>query len=210
MLDGLRGLLAAEFEIAGTVTDGLAAIESYKQLTPDLLMLDISLPLLNGIEVARKITGMSPAARIVFVTMHTDKNYVEQAFRAGAAGYVLKQAAAGELVVGLKRVLKGERYVSSLIAQKVTITIGKNGTADPATLFGGHLTQRQREVLQLLAEGRSMKEIAGLLDIAVRTVEFHRNSISERLGLHTIAELTRYALEHGHAELPAPIRFDAS
>jgi DNA-binding NarL/FixJ family response regulator len=196
ILDGLCALLRNDFEVVGTVLDGRAAVAAFDRLLPDLLLLDIALPLLNGIEVARQVKQTTPGARILFITMQNDKNYVEEAFRAGASGYLLKQSAATELVDAIKTVLKGRFYVSPLIAKK-TGALPFDSTKNPVELFGGTLTPRQREVLQLLAEGKAMKEIAEILHISVRTVEFHKNSIVQELGLRTTAELTRYAVDHG-------------
>ena len=198
MLDGLSKLLAHDFELAGTVTDGRAAVAEFDRLRPDLLLLDIGLPLLNGFEVARQVKKISPAARILFVTMQTDRDYVAQAFHAGASGYVLKQAAAGELLDAIETVLQGRYYISSHLAQREG-TIPFDSSRNPSELFAGPLSARQREVLQLVAEGKSMKEIADILHISVRTVEFHKNNIVQQLGLRTTAELTRYALDHGIA-----------
>ncbi len=195
-LDGLRKLLEADFELAGTVGDGRAAVAAFKELRPDLLLLDIGLPLLNGIEAARQVKQIAPAAVIVFVTMRTDRIYVEEAFRAGGSGYVLKQAAARELKEAIQAVLAGRFYVSPLIASKAG-ALPFDTSKTPTDLFGGQLTPRQREVLQLVAEGKSMKEIALILKISVRTVEFHKNGIMQELGCRTTAELTRYALGHG-------------
>jgi DNA-binding NarL/FixJ family response regulator len=196
ILDGLRKLLVPEFELVGTVVDGREAVAEFERLRPDLLMLDIAMPLLNGIEAARKVKELSPSARILFVTMQTDRYYVEEAFRAGGSGYVLKQAAVGELLDAIRSVLRGRYYVSPLIASK-TGAVAFDSARSPVELFGGTLTPRQREVLQLVAEGKSMKQIADILRISVRTVEFHKNSIVQELGLRTTAELTRYALNHG-------------
>jgi DNA-binding NarL/FixJ family response regulator len=198
MLDGLRTLLLSEFDLVATVTDGRAALAAFETHRPDLLLLDISLPLLNGIEVARQVRGTFPDARILFVTMQTDKKYVEQAFRSGAFGYLLKQAAAGELVQAIRSALKGQYYVSPQIARNVG-SPPFDASHNPAELFGGGLTPRQREVLQLIAEGKTMKEIAQILGVSVRTVEFHKSSLVEELGIRTTAELTRYALDHGIA-----------
>ena len=196
MLEGLRKLLAQDFELVGTVTDGRAAVAAFDRLRPDLLLLDIGLPLLNGFETARQVKKISPSARILFVTMQTDRDYVEEAFRSGASGYVLKQAPAHELMDSIRTVLEGHYYVSSLIAEK-TGAIPFDPSTNPAYLFASSLSVRQREVLQLVAEGKSMKEMADILGISVRTVEFHKNNIVRQLGLHTTAELTRYALDHG-------------
>jgi DNA-binding NarL/FixJ family response regulator len=197
-LDGLRKLLETEFELLAAVGDGRAAVATFESLGPDLVLLDIGLPLLNGIEAARQIKRIRPDAIILFVTMQTDRIYVEEAFRAGGTGYVLKQAAARELVEAIHAVLDGRSYISPLIASKLG-TLPFDLAAKPSEHFGGPLTPRQREVLQLVAEGKSMKEIAGILDISVRTVEFHKNGIMQELGCRTTAELTRYAIEHGIA-----------
>jgi DNA-binding NarL/FixJ family response regulator len=195
-LDGLRKLLETDFDLVDAVGDGRAAVATFERLSPDLVLLDIGLPLLNGIEAARQVKRIAPEATILFVTMQTDRIYVEEAFRAGAAGYVLKQAAARELVEAIQEVLAGRFYLSPLIAQK----LGTNPLdlfTKPSEHFGGQLTPRQREVLQLVAEGKSMKEIATILAISVRTVEFHKNGIMQELGFRTTAELTRYAIEQG-------------
>ena len=196
--DGLRKLLEPEFEVVATVTDGRAAIEAFERLRPELLLLDVGLPLLNGIEVARKTKSIAPHQKIVFVTMQTDRIYVEEAFRAGASGYVLKQAAPSELKEAIRTVLSGRFFVSPTIPTKAG-EVPFNASREPTSLFGGRLTARQREVLQLIAEGKAMKEIATILNISVRTVEFHKNGIMLQLGLNSIAELTRYALDHGIA-----------
>ncbi len=197
-LDGLRKLLEPDFELVGAVGDGRAAVATFEELRPDLLLLDIGLPLLNGIEAARHIRRNTPEAAILFVTMQTDRIYVEEAFRAGGTGYVLKQAAARELKEAIRVVLGGRFYVSPMIAAKAG-AIPFDSAKTPTDLFGGQLTPRQREVLQLVAEGKSMKEIAQILQISVRTVEFHKNGIMQELGCRTTAELTRYALGHGIA-----------
>jgi DNA-binding NarL/FixJ family response regulator len=194
LVDGVRKLLEPEFELIGTAADGREAVREYERLRPDLLLLDIGLPLLNGIEVARQIRLLDPAARILFVTMQTDRIYVEEAFRAGGSGYVLKQAAARELVDAIHTVLRDRTYVSPRLAPNVDSVLPRSGV-ESGEAFGGKLTPRQREVLQLVAEGKSMKEIAHILNISVRTVEFHKNAIIDQLGLKTTAELTRYALD---------------
>jgi DNA-binding NarL/FixJ family response regulator len=198
LVDGIRKLLEPEFNLIETVADGRSAVEAYHRLKPDLVLLDIGLPLLNGIEVARQIRRASPGAKILFVTMQTDRIYVEEAFRAGGSGYLLKQAAARELVDAIRAVLTGRFYISKLIASKME-NLPVDTLKNPVEHFGGRLTQRQREVLQLIAEGKPMKEIADILHISVRTVEFHKNGIMRELGLNSTAELTRYAMEHGIA-----------
>lgn len=198
--EGLRKLLEAEFDLAETVSDGRAAVEAYQRLHPDLVLLDVGLPLLNGIEAARQIRKHSADARILFVTMHSDRIYVEEAFAAGGSGYVLKSAAAREMVEAIHDVLGGRFYVSPQIANKIG-SAPFDPSRNPSSLFGGRLTPRQREVLQLIAEGKSMKEAAEILKISVRTVEFHKNGIMQELGCRSTAELTRYAMHHGIAAL---------
>lgn len=205
--DGVRKLLEPEFELLESVDDGHSAVEMFQRHHPDLVLLDVGLPLLNGIEAARQIKSHSPLARILFVTMHSDRVYVEEAFSAGASGYVLKQAAAEELVEAVHAVLSGHSYVSpSLVAAAGDVAAPRTGRS-AAQVFSSKLTQRQREVLQLVSEGKSMKQMADILHISVRTVEFHKNGIMRELGLRTTAELTRYALNHGIAvqERPVPM-----
>jgi DNA-binding NarL/FixJ family response regulator len=197
-LDGLRKLLEPDFELVGAVGDGRSAVAAFEKLQPDLVLMDIGLPLLNGIEAARQVKHNCPGAAILFVTMQTDRIYVEEAFRAGGSGYVVKQAAARELAEAIRTVLAHKFYVSPMIAAK-TGAPPLDSTRRPTNLFGGQLTPRQREVLQLVAEGKSMKEIGQILKISVRTVEFHKNGIMQELGFCTTAELTRYAFDHGIA-----------
>lgn len=197
--DGIRKLLEPEFELAGAVNDGRAAVEFFDRLRPDLIILDVGLPLLNGIEAARKIKNISADARILFVSMHADRAYIEEAFSVGGSGYLLKQAAAAELVEAIHTVLDGRFYLS----RGLPSGMGPAGESirNPKSGFGSRLTPRQREVLQLIAEGKSMKEMGDILGISVRTVEFHKNGIMRELGVRTTAELTRYALAHGIAVL---------
>jgi DNA-binding NarL/FixJ family response regulator len=183
---GLRKLLEPEFDVVGTAADGRALIEEAEHLQPDVILLDITLPLLNGIEAARAIKRTSPEVKIIFVTMHSDPDYVAEAFRAGGSGYVLKRSAASELVAAIGEVLAGRSYLTPLV------------DAQPAPgRRAGRLTGRQREVLQLVAEGHSTKEIAGILKISIKTVEFHKSGIMQKLSMHSTAELTRYAIDHG-------------
>jgi DNA-binding NarL/FixJ family response regulator len=180
-----------------TAGDGRAVLEAAKAHQPDLILLDISMPGLNGIEAARRLKKSNPDAKLIILTMHGDLSFVSAAFDAGASGYVLKQSAATELVTALHEVDSGQRYVSSLIQKRL-------GTEIPAFLrrpkgLSADLTSRQREVLQLVAEGRVRKEIAQILGVSVKTVEFHKQNITEKLGIHTDAELTAYAIRHGIA-----------
>ncbi|MGO9255722.1 MAG: response regulator [Bryobacteraceae bacterium] len=196
LLEGLKALLAPEFEVVATAADGRAVLEAAERHHPDLILLDISMPGLNGIEAARRLKQSNPGAKLIILTMHADLSFVDAAFEAGVSGYVLKQSAATELVTALREVGSGRRYVSSLIQKRL-------GTDGPAFLRrpkkSGDLTPRQREVLQLVAEGRVRKEIAQILGVSVKTVEFHKQKIGEKLGVRTDAALTAYAIRHGIA-----------
>jgi DNA-binding NarL/FixJ family response regulator len=183
---GLRKLLEPEFDVVGTVADGRALVVEAERLQPDLILLDISLPLLNGIDAARTVKNAFPGVKLVFVTMHSDPDYVAEAFRAGGSGYVLKRSAASELVTAIGEVLAGRTYLTPLVAVQPA----------PARRTG-KLTERQREVLRLVAEGRSTKEIAAILRISIKTVEFHKSGIMQKLSIRSTAELTRYAIDHG-------------
>ena len=192
--EGLRKLLEPDFELVGTVEDGRALVQAAARLRPDVILLDISMPVMNGIEAARQISQMKLGAKLVFVTMHADLTYVGEALRAGGSGYVLKRSAASELSQAIRTVLRGKTYVTPLLSPSETSSIAPIGA--PGSESAGRLTARQREVLQLVAEGKSSKEIAHVLNISVKTVEFHKSCIMERLDLHTTAALTRYAIEH--------------
>jgi len=197
LVEGLKALLAPEFDVVATAGDGRAVLEAAEKHQPDLILLDISMPGLNGIEAARRLKQSNPDAKLIILTMHGDLSYVSAAFHAGASGYVLKQSAATELVTALHEVASGRRYVSSLIEERL-------GAEVPAFLrrsktLAADLTSRQREVLQLVAEGRVRKEIAQILGVSVKTVEFHKQKITEKLGIHTDAALTAYAIRHGIA-----------
>jgi DNA-binding NarL/FixJ family response regulator len=194
LVEGIRKLLETEYDITGSAADGRELVLLACELQPDIVLLDIGMPLLNGIEAARQIRRECPRARIVVLTQQSDRRYVQEAFRAGVHGYILKQSAASELAAALKEVLKGHYYVTRTLApEDGPINPGIN----PAELFGGGLTPRQREVLQLVAEGKAAKEIASIIGISVKTVEFHKAAIMDELGLRTTAELTRYAIRHG-------------
>lgn len=197
MLEGLAQLLSSEFDIVGTAADGRALLAKAEELRPDVIVLDIGMPELNGIETARRLPKILPSAKIVFVTQQLDPAYVHAAFAAGALAYVAKQSAACELINAIRGALRGEFYVTPLAGEQGTqySTLGYRG--NPAEMFGGQLTPRQREVLQLIAEGKSTKEISHSLNISPKTVEFHRNSLMDELGVRSIAELTRFALARG-------------
>jgi DNA-binding NarL/FixJ family response regulator len=193
MLEGLARLLSNEFNVVGAVNNGRALLAEAEQLRPDVVVLDIGMPEMNGIEAARRLTRLLPSAKIVFVTQQLDPAYVHAAFAAGAKGYVAKQSAGTELIHAIQMALRDNYYVTPLASQISAVDSKKN----PAGMFSRHLTPRQREVLQLVAEGKSTKQISSLLNISTKTVEFHRTSLMQELGIHTTAELTRYAISSG-------------
>ena len=191
---GIAKLLESDFELVGTVSDGRALVSAVKDRKPDVVLLDISMPILNGLEAARQIRVDSPGAKLIFVTVHSDTPYVIEAFRAGASGYVLKRSAATELLTAVHEVLQNNVYLTPLIRGTAVEDFFKSPSEQ-----GPVLSKRQREVLQLVAEGHSAKEIAKSLKISSKTVEFHKGLIMKKLDLHSTAELTRYAIENGIA-----------
>jgi DNA-binding NarL/FixJ family response regulator len=195
LLEGYRKLLEAEFDIVGEVDNGRALIEEAVRLQPDVVLLDISMPLLNGIDAARRLKEMIDGIRIVFVSMHDDPEYIRAAFEAGGSGYLLKRCASSELLTAVHETLRGHSYITPLISTEILHVIKK--PASRAATAGSKLSLRQREVLQLIAEGHSAKGIARLLKISVKTVEFHKARIARELGVRSVAELTRYAVSRG-------------
>jgi len=193
--EGLRGLLEPEFELVGIVQDGHALLDSADRLQPDVIVADISMPLLNGIDAVRQIRKHGWNIKVVFLTMHPDVAYAVSAFEAGAMGYVLKHSAPSELITAIRSALNGKTYVTPLLAGEL-MQFYKGGEYKKRK-EQTQLTQRQREVLQLLAEGRSAKEIASVLQISPRTVEFHKYRIMEDLGIKTVADLIKYAINNG-------------
>lgn len=190
VLAGFRKLLEAEFDLVGMAEDGRKLVEMAQQLQPDVILADISMPLLNGFDAARQIRRTAPESKIVFVTMHADHDYVTEAFRLGATGYLLKRSAASELVTAINEVLHGRIYVTPLIAKD----LARSGV--PGSGMSHELTARQREVLQLVAEGHQNKEIAKILNLSMKTIEFHKNNLCRTLNIHNTAELTKYAIQH--------------
>lgn len=197
MLDGLRMLLQPKIEVVGIADNGRALIEQAEYFRPDLILLDISMPVLNGIEAARRLSRIMPPAKLIFVTQHLDSAYVRAAFEAGASAYVAKQSASNELRTAIHKVFSNLYYVSPLLRHREMNAFSSAPQSNPAEMFGARLTQRQRDVLQLIAEGKTGKEISSALNISEKTVEFHRNGIANKLGLRSIAELTRYAMRIG-------------
>lgn len=194
-VEALYKVLENEFELVGSVGDGRALLGAATRLLPDAILLDLSMPLLNGIDAARQLRRLVPDCKLVFLSMHGDPTYVTEAFRAGASGYVLKRANATELIHAIKTALRGQFYVSPLLAKGILDPLIHQQT--PPAGLQTELTLRQREVLQLVAEGRSLKEIASILCLSIKTVEFHKTRIAKQLGLHTTADLTKYAMTHG-------------
>ena len=194
VLEGLRKILEPDCEVVGAVEDGRSLLAAAARLRPDIILLDISMPLLNGVEAARKLRNAAPGAKVIFVTMHGDATYVAGAFRAGASGYVLKRCASVELLKAINQVLTGRPYITPLIRKDLGQLPGWPPGAGEAS---GELTVRQREVVQLVAEGHPVKEIAAILNITGKTVAFHKGNVMRRLGIRSTAELTKYALEHG-------------
>jgi DNA-binding NarL/FixJ family response regulator len=199
VLEGLRSLLEPEFELAGTVGDGRALVSAVEQLHPDVIVVDISMPLLNGIEAVRQIKKLDKQVKVVFLTMHPDVTYAIRAFEAGASGYVLKHSASSELLTAIHEAIKGRTYVTPMIAGEL-VQAYKGGTYQQ-TGEERQLTQRQREILQLLVEGNSAKEIANLLNISPRTVEFHKYNMMAKLKLKSLSALIQYAIKHGFASV---------
>jgi DNA-binding NarL/FixJ family response regulator len=192
-LEGIRAILEPHHEIVGMVMDGRALLDAALRLKPDLIVLDITMPLLNGIDAAVQIKKSLPGVKLLFVTMHVNPAYLEAALNAGGTGYVLKSAAREELLEAINSVLNGRIYVTpSLSSEHLERFTDPSRAA--ATL---RLTTREREILQLIAEGRAGKEIAFLLSISIKTVAFHRENIKRKLGLGTTAELTKHAIEQG-------------
>ena len=193
--EGLRSLLAAEFEVVGMVEDGRALIEAARKLWPDVIVVDITMPQLNGIDALASLRKDSPGIKVVFLTMHQDVAYARRALEAGASGYVLKHSAPAELIAAIRAALAGKTYLTPALAGEVLQALqhGSPAAGDPVA----RLTVRQREILQLLAEGRSAKDIAAVLAISTRTVEFHKYQMMEALGLHHSAELVHFAIKHG-------------
>ena len=193
--EGLKGVLADEFEVVGVVEDGRAMVAAANKLRPDVVVADISMPHLNGIDALPRLKKDNPDIKVVFLTMHQNAAYARRALEAGAAGFVVKHSAPEELVMAIHAALKGKTFITPALTEDVLESIqqGSKGGNDPSA----SLTPRQREILQLLAEGRSAKEIAATLAISPRTVEFHKYQMMETHGFHNSAELIHFAIKHG-------------
>ena len=197
--EGLKSLLSQEFELAGMVEDGRALVEAAKRLHPDVIVADVAMPHMNGLEALAQLKKLDPSVKVVFLTMHQEVEYARRAIEGGAAGFVLKHSAPAELVAAIRAALAGKTYITPTLAGEVVAAIRHSPPVarDPVAL----LTPRQREILQLLAEGRSAKETADVLGISTRTVEFHKYQMMETLKLHNSAELIHFAMKHGIVEI---------
>jgi DNA-binding NarL/FixJ family response regulator len=196
VIEGLRRVLDhPDLEIVGVVNDGRALLRAAKEKQPDIIIADVTMPLLNGIDAARQIRKSNPDIKIIFLTMHPDVTFATEALSAGGSGYVLKNSAGDELTTAIREAMQGRIYVTKSIAEAVRLGLSSRSNSWRSPL--DKLTSRQREVLQLLAEGRAVKEIAVKLNVSSRTVEFHKYRIMDELGLRTAAEIARYAARHG-------------
>jgi DNA-binding NarL/FixJ family response regulator len=194
LLDALKGLLEPAYSVVGLVLEGRALLKAADRLQPDVVVLDIAMPHLNGLDAGRQLRKKMPAVKLIFLTMNEDPYMVGEAFRAGASAFLLKQAAGMELTDAIAKVLKGGTYVTPRAAKGQTnISLREPQDRDHAP----EPTSRQREVIQLLAEGRSMKEAAHILNITVRTIAAHKYSVMDLLQIKTNAELVQYAVKHG-------------
>ena len=192
LVEAFEKLLTPEFDVVARVADGRALIAAVREHHPDVVVLDLAMPLLNGLDAARQIKQMDPSVRLVFVTMNEDPDLAAEAFRMGGAAYLLKRSAGAELLTAIREAMRHRSYVTPLVTEGMIGSL-MHSSPDAATR---QLTTRQREVLQLLAEGKSMKEIASVLNVAPRTVAFHKYRMMEQLKIKTNAELIQYAIRH--------------
>jgi DNA-binding NarL/FixJ family response regulator len=191
LLEAFKAMLQPDFDVVGTVTDGRALLEEFTRLNPDVVLLDVAMPLLNGLDAGRQLKAQRRSVKLVYLTMNPDPDLAGEALRLGASGYVLKSSAAQELKQAIQEALRGRSYITPLITRDVVGSLIQQRTPRH------ELTVRQREVLQLLAEGKSMKEVAAILDLTPRTVAFHKYRMMEQLRLKTSAELVTFAVREG-------------
>jgi DNA-binding NarL/FixJ family response regulator len=194
--EGLASILQREFSLIGTVADGAQLVEAARRLRPDVIVTDVAMPGMSGLEALTRLKAEGIPAKVIFLTMHADAQLAAEALRAGASGFVVKHAAGKELIAAIHTALRGGRYLTPHLAPDVLTTLADGGRS-------GALTPRQREVVALIAEGRTMKEVAAVLGLSPRTVETHKYQVMQALGLKTTTDIIRYAIEHG---LVAPPR----
>ena len=187
-------LLEPEYEVVGMVCDGRSLVRVAAELKPQVILVDIGMPILNGLDAGRQIKEAMPSIKIIYLTMNSDIEVAAEAFRRNASGYVLKTCAASELLIAVRTVLRGGTYLSTTISKESVAFLVRQGGERVAE--SERLTERQREVLQLLAEGKSMKEVGAILNVATRTVAFHKYRMMAQLKLRTNAELVQYAMKH--------------
>lgn len=199
ILKGIKGLLENHYDVVGLAENGKVLVEAALRLEPDLVVLDVGMPILNGIDAARQIKKVLPFTRLIFLSMHANPIYLRKALGAGASGYVLKSGAAEELLTAIEKVCKGDVYVTPHFGQAVIESVGDPGGKSSRLVI--ELTDRQRQILQLVAEGRQNKEIAEIMHISVKTVEFHRSRLLAKIGAHSVAELTKFAIQEGLIDL---------
>jgi DNA-binding NarL/FixJ family response regulator len=197
--EAFKRLLEPEFEVVGTVADGRSLLQIAQEVKPDVAILDLGLPLLNGMDAGKRLKTLLPKTKIIVLTMNEDLDLAGVALRDWASGYLLKKSAGGELVQAVRDVLKGKSYVTAYVAQRLL----EDFVRDPRTERIKHLTPRQREVLQLLAEGRTMKEAAAVLHVTTRTVAFHKYRIMEEFSLKNNSDLVRFAMKERLLAPPA-------
>jgi DNA-binding NarL/FixJ family response regulator len=200
--DGLRNLLEkhADIMVAGEAEDGREALQLARKLSPDVIIMDIAMPDLNGIEATRQIVAEFPGIKVVALSMHSDKRFVSEMLKAGASAYLLKDCAFEELITAIRTIMKGKIYLSPGIAGVVIEDYIRKDSKAESTVFS-LLSDREREVLQLMAEGKTTKEVAAHLNLSIKTVETHRTNIMTKLNIHSIAELTKYAIREGLTSL---------
>lgn len=192
LLGAFEKLLADECEIVGQVSDGRSLVSAAERLKPDVIVLDIAMPLLNGLDAGRQIKQKLRHVKLIYLTMNEDADIAAEAFKLGASGYLLKRSAASELLAAIREVMQGRSYVTPLVTEGLVGALMTDRKEGPAR----ELTNRQREVLQLLAEGRSMKEVANLVNLTPRTIAFHKYQMMKQLKVTTTAELIQYAVKH--------------
>jgi DNA-binding NarL/FixJ family response regulator len=198
LLQAFEKLLQPDFEVVGTVGDGRALLAAALELKPDVIVLDIAMPLLNGMVAGERLKQMIPEVKLIFLTVNEDPGFASEAMRIGASGYLLKSSAASELFHAIEVAIEGRTYVTPMIMQEMVTSLANGRQPREAS---AKLTTRQREVLQLLAEGHSMKAVANILDLSPRTIAFHKYRIMEALGLKTNADLVQFAIKHGFVSL---------